>query len=94
MTEVKPTTEPTTVGARSAERQAIQLGFEAARRAFSDLLVSADEEDLGRSSNGTRWTNRQLLFHMLFGYLVVKTLVPLVKVFSRLPDVVDRRAHV
>lgn len=33
---------------------------------------------LRRRSNGTRWTTRQLLFHMVFGYVVVRTLMPLV----------------
>ena len=28
---------------------------------------------LTHASNGTRWTNRELLFHMLFGYLIVRT---------------------
>jgi hypothetical protein len=39
---------------------------------------------LRRRSNGTRWTNRQLLFHMVFGYLVVRTLLPLVHALARL----------
>ena len=73
-----------------AEPEAIRLEFEGARRAFRDLLLDAGENDLGRPSNGTRWSNRELLFRMLFGYLVVRALLPLVKVFSRLPDVVGR----
>jgi hypothetical protein len=28
-------------------------------------------DDLRRRRNGTRWTNRELLFHLLSGYLVV-----------------------
>jgi hypothetical protein len=31
------------------------------------------------------WTNRELLFHMLFGYLIVRTLMPLVHGFGRRP---------
>ena len=79
------------MGARSAERHAIHLELEAARQAFNDLLSVADEDDLGRPSTGTRWTNRQLLFHMMFAYLVVRALLPLVKVLSRLPDNVGQR---
>jgi hypothetical protein len=38
-----------------------------------------------------RWTNQQLLFHMLFGYLIVRTLLPLVHAFGRRPDSRSRR---
>ena len=40
----------------------------------------------GPSRRGTRWTSEQLLFHMVFGYMIVQRLLILVKVFSRLPD--------
>jgi hypothetical protein len=40
--------------------------------------------------HGTRWTNEQLLFHMVFGYMIVQRLLILVKAFSRLPDQVSR----
>jgi hypothetical protein len=67
-------------------RQAIRAEFEGAQATFHALLDSASEEELARPSNGTRWTNRQLLFHMLFGYMVVRTLLPLLKIINRLPD--------
>jgi hypothetical protein len=35
---------------------------------------------------GTRWSNGQLLFHMLLGYGVVRSLLPLVHTLGRLPD--------
>lgn len=44
-----------------------------------------NSEDLRRHSNGTQWTNRQLLFHMLFGYLLVRNLLGMVKILGRLP---------
>lgn len=72
------------------DRAAIRVELGRARREFHSVVSNADEDDLRRSSNGTRWTNRQLLFHMLFGYLVVRALLPLVKVVSRLPDVVGQ----
>jgi hypothetical protein len=46
--------------------------------------------DLDRPSNGTRWTNRELLFHMLFGYLVVRRLLPMVKGLGLLPPGASR----
>ena len=51
---------------------------------FHQLVGTATAEDLRRRSNGTRWSNRQLLFHMVFGYLIVRTLLPLVHALGRL----------
>ena len=58
---------------------------------FRDLVGQATLADLRRRSNGTRWTNRQLLFHMLFGYLIVRTLMPLVHAFGNRPASWSRR---
>ena len=52
---------------------------------FHMLLDGATSAELRGATNGTRWTNEQLLFHMLFGYLLVRNLLPLVKAFGRLP---------
>ena len=60
--------------------------MEQARLDFHGLVSDATPADLRRPTNGTRWTNRQLLFHMLFGYLVVRALLVLVRVFGVLPD--------
>lgn len=65
--------------------------MEQARVAFNSLVATASANDLRRGSNGTRWSNRQLLFHMEFGYLVVLRLLPLVRIFGRLPDRYSRR---
>jgi hypothetical protein len=59
--------------------------MELARTRLHELLASADAADLRRRSDGTRWTNEQLLFHMVFGYLLVRVLLPFVQVVSRLP---------
>jgi hypothetical protein len=50
---------------------------------FAALVERAGRPDLRRRSRGTRWTNRQLLFHMVFGYLIVRTLMPLVHALGR-----------
>jgi hypothetical protein len=60
------------------------------RAAFHRLLDGASSEELRRPSNGTSWTNRQLLFHMLLGYLILRALLTLVRVFGRLPAGVSR----
>jgi hypothetical protein len=55
-----------------------------AQAEFQELISRASVHDLRRRSDGTRWTNRQLLFHMVLGYLVVRTLLPLVRALGRL----------
>lgn len=66
------------------EPAGIEQEMERARRTFHELVDHACDQDLRRRSNGTRWTNRQLLFHMVFGYLIVRTLLPLVHTLGRL----------
>jgi hypothetical protein len=36
------------------------------------LLDGASDADLRRPSNGARWTNEQLVFHILLGYLIMR----------------------
>jgi DinB superfamily len=61
------------------------------RADFRELVDSATVRELRRPTAGTKWTNEQLLFHMLFGYLLVRNLLVLVRGFSRLPDEASRR---
>ncbi len=72
------------------DRTAIVAELDAVRSSFRHLVESADAAALSRRSNGTRWTNEQLLFHMLFGYMVVRALLILVKAFGRLPSDASR----
>jgi hypothetical protein len=67
-------------------RDEIRAEMEGARATFRQLLDEASNADLDRASRGTRWTNEQLLFHMLFGYLIVRALRWLVRGFGLLPD--------
>ena len=60
--------------------------LERARSTFHALLEHASDADLRSPTNGTRWTNGQLLFHMLLGYGVVRSVLPLVRTLGRLPD--------
>jgi DinB superfamily len=57
---------------------------------FHELTRKASRSDLERPSDGTRWTNQQLLFHMMFGYLIVRRLLPIVRLFDRLPEGASR----
>jgi ubiquinone/menaquinone biosynthesis C-methylase UbiE len=72
------------------DRSAVREEMEQARQEFHRLLRNATKADLARPSQGTRWDNQQLLFHMLFGYLIVRALLVLARVFARLPDGASR----
>ena len=67
------------------DREAVHDDFERARATFRTLVDGAADEELRRRSDGTRWTNRQLLFHMLLGFLIMRSLLALAKVVARLP---------
>lgn len=58
--------------------------MERARRTFQELTERASANELRRRSEGTGWTNRQLLFHVVLGYCIVRTLVPLVHTLGQL----------
>lgn len=72
------------------DRTAVHGELERVRTTFHALLGGASEADLRRSSDGTRWNNRQLLFHMLLGFLIIRALRGLILVLGRLPDGVSR----
>ena len=72
------------------DRRAVREETEQARQTFHRLLDNATVADLRKPSDGTKWTNEQLLFHMLFGYLIVRALLVLARIFSRLPDPASR----
>lgn len=58
---------------------------------FHNLVDNATVADLRKPTQGTKWNNEQLLFHMLFGYLLVRNLMILVSILARLPGGVSRR---
>jgi hypothetical protein len=89
---IDPSDGPEAAGdpAPFVDRAAICGEMDDVRLQLGRLLAGADPAGLRRPSNGTRWTNEQLLFHMVFGYLVVRTLIPLVHLVSRLPRPVGR----
>ena len=78
----------------AVDRQLVHDELERARATLHRLVASATPEELRRGTNGTGWTNGQLLFHMVFGYMVVLRLLPLVRIFGRLPDGFSRRFSV
>ena len=67
------------------DRQRIRDELQERRQIFRVTLDSSSAEDLKRPSIGTRWTNEELLFHLLFGYVIVIVLIGMAKLLGRLP---------
>ena len=76
--------------AEPTDRQRIHSDLERVRVDLHQLVAGATAPSLRRRTNGTRWTNGQLLWHMAFGFLIVRRLLPLVRLFGRLPDPFSR----
>lgn len=72
------------------DRASIHAELERARADFRAVVAGASPADLRARTAGTRWTNEQLLFHLVLGYAVVRTLLPLVRGMARLPEPVSR----
>lgn len=72
------------------DRQAVRDDYARARQTFHALVDTAAQGGLDRPSNGTRWSNRQLLWHMLFGYIITRVLLVLAREVSRLPRQLSR----
>lgn len=78
-------------GGDTIDRSEITADLERAREEFHRLLIEAQRNDAWtKPTRGTRWNNEQLLFHIVFGYMVVQQLVPLVHFLGRLPQTVSR----
>jgi hypothetical protein len=72
------------------DRRDIDAELERVTADFHRLLDGAALGELHARSDGTKWTNKQLLFHMAFGFILVRALLPLVRGFARLPPSVSR----
>lgn len=66
-------------------RQIARDELKAVRATFHRLLASMSSADLRRPTKGTKWNNEELMFHMLFGYLIEPSLIQIVKLSSRFP---------
>lgn len=75
---------------QATDRQGIHDELDRARTDLHELVDRASSADLRRRTSGTRWTNGQLLWHMAFGYLIVRRLLPLVRLLDRLPEPFSR----
>lgn len=57
---------------------------------FGQTIATVLATELDAPTHGTRWTNRQLLFHMVLGQNIALTSIPLFGAFSRLPPKASR----
>lgn len=65
--------------------EGIRSELEAARASFHALMESLNETDWQRPSLNPGWTNGEILAHMLFGFILLNALLPLARVWGRLP---------
>jgi hypothetical protein len=72
------------------DRQAVHAELDRVQGDFHRLLGEATREGLARRTDGTRWTNEQMLFHMLLGYLIMAALLAMMAILGRLPRGVSR----
>jgi hypothetical protein len=55
------------------------------RAAFHALLEPLSDADLRKPSHNPGWTNGEILFYMTFGFILILTLAPMVRLWGRLP---------
>ena len=68
-----------------ALKKAIREELETSRASFHSLLASLSAQDFQRQSLNQGWTNGEILAHMTFGFMIVNILLPLARVWGRLP---------
>ena len=57
---------------------------------FRKIILAVPDDELDLPSIGTRWTNRQLLFHMALGQNIALAGIPLLGLVSHLPPSASR----
>ena len=65
--------------------QQIVSELQASRAAFHQLLDSLSNEDFYEPSLNPGWTNGEILVHMTFGFIIVNVLLPMARLWGRLP---------
>ncbi|RPJ27013.1 MAG: DinB family protein [Chloroflexi bacterium] len=68
-----------------ALENAIRKELETTRTRFHSLLDSLSEEDFQKQSLNPGWTNGEILAHMTFGFIVINALLPMARLWGRLP---------
>ena len=66
-------------------KSSVRTELETSSQAFHALLDSLTEEDLRKQSLNPGWTNGEILAHMIFGFTIVSALLPVERLWRRLP---------
>lgn len=66
-------------------KEAIRAELEATRAAFHALSHSLSAADRRQQSRNAAWTNGEVLFHITFAFMLLPSLLWLVRLFGRLP---------
>ncbi len=72
------------------KKEKIRAELEATRRTFHALLVILTEPDLRKRSQNPGWTNGEILAHMLFGLIILRALLPIVRCWGRFPKAASK----
>jgi len=65
--------------------ESIRSELKSTHAAFHAILDSFSEEDLHHQSLNPGWTNNEILTHMVFGFVIVIALLPMVRMWGILP---------
>jgi hypothetical protein len=73
----------------NAHHRAIKEGIlrelRTTRARFHSLLESLSDQDFQKQSLNPGWTNGEILAHMTFGFIIINMLLPLARLWGRLP---------
>lgn len=73
-----------------AQRTRLRSDLEAARGEFHAMVASISEREWTGPSQNPGWTNGQIVFHILLGFILVVPLAWLLVFFGRLPALCSR----
>jgi hypothetical protein len=65
--------------------EAIRSELESTHSSWRALLGSLSEADTHRQSLNPGWSNGEILAHMLFGFIILSVLLPMARIWGRLP---------
>lgn len=68
-----------------SKKEEILAQLDSARASFHGLLDALSEQDFQRQSLNPGWTNGEIVAHMTFGFIVIDVLLPLARLWGRLP---------
>jgi len=66
-------------------REEIQRELKTTHTRFHELLGALSEEAFQKPSLNPGWTNGEILAHMTFGFIVIDVLLPMARLWGRLP---------